>query len=312
MPGMAELSVYLIHWNAPEWCLSAVRSILASSGVRVSVVVVDNATLTNEQAAVLRAEGARVIRLGRNTGFSGAANTALRDWLTSQSTGEFCVIGSHDLHVQAGALLCLVATAQVYPEYGIIAPALTSPHAIGGGRWTGRRADILPLGDQVGLVECDWVCGACLLLRRRCVEQVGQFDERFGSYVEDVDYCLRARDLGWRVGVCMEARAWGLGAVSSQVSDMVYRNTLLLRVKRNGYRALMEEIPPLIVTLGRTCVGSVAPWRSATRRGASRAFLRSHVRTMLTAFDQTARIVRSGTICQSANRRRRVRTASSP
>jgi N-acetylglucosaminyl-diphospho-decaprenol L-rhamnosyltransferase len=56
--------------------------------------------------------------------------------------------------------------------------------------------------------------GTCLILRRTCIEQVGLFDEQFGSYVEDVDLGLRAREAGWSVRKIPEARASGVGSVS--------------------------------------------------------------------------------------------------
>lgn len=47
--------------------------------------------------------------------------------------------------------------------------------------------------------DVDWVTGACILLRKRFLDEVGKFDERFFMYYEDVDLCKRAWDAGWRV-----------------------------------------------------------------------------------------------------------------
>src|SRR5262249_43373524 len=47
--------------------------------------------------------------------------------------------------------------------------------------------------------DTDWGCGSFLLMRRACLEQVGELDERFFIYQEDVDWCLRARQTGWLV-----------------------------------------------------------------------------------------------------------------
>ena len=45
----------------------------------------------------------------------------------------------------------------------------------------------------------DWVSGACLVLRRDALDQVGLLDERFFMYFEDNDLCLRLRQRGWKV-----------------------------------------------------------------------------------------------------------------
>ena len=62
--------------------------------------------------------------------------------------------------------------------------------------------DYRDVGDVVDLeapANVDWVSGACMILRRRAVEQVGAFDERFFMYFEDADLCRRAREAGWLV-----------------------------------------------------------------------------------------------------------------
>ncbi len=47
--------------------------------------------------------------------------------------------------------------------------------------------------------DVDWLLGAALMVRRRALEEVGLMDERFFLYFEDVDWCRRYHDAGWRV-----------------------------------------------------------------------------------------------------------------
>jgi GT2 family glycosyltransferase len=47
--------------------------------------------------------------------------------------------------------------------------------------------------------EVDWITGACVLLRREAIEQVGLLDESVFMYSDELDWCRRAKSLGWRV-----------------------------------------------------------------------------------------------------------------
>lgn len=60
--------------------------------------------------------------------------------------------------------------------------------------------------DHRGRVECDWVSGCFMMIRREAFEQVGYFDNRFAKYFEDVDMCRRMSAAGWRVMINGAAR----------------------------------------------------------------------------------------------------------
>jgi GT2 family glycosyltransferase len=53
--------------------------------------------------------------------------------------------------------------------------------------------------DHNTTLECDWVAGACFLIRRELFDDIGLFDNSFYFGFEDVDFCYRAKKAGWRV-----------------------------------------------------------------------------------------------------------------
>jgi N-acetylglucosaminyl-diphospho-decaprenol L-rhamnosyltransferase len=253
----AALPVYVIHYRAPEWCRATVSSLLSGSQP-VRVHVVDNGGLgqfDDVDAVVLRQE--------RNRGFTGAANVALGHWL-STSDHQLCVITSHDLALEPDALGRLSEFAAGHPSAGVLGPNLTGTgrgHLRHYARAFARaRADHDPLSRPplVGGLRSAWVSGSCLVLRRECVEDVGPFDERFGSYCEDVDYCVRANVRGWDVAVVNDARGSTLGSASTGADRRMWSNWVLTGAKHLGLwpalRRLLQGVRRMAIATVRAIV----------------------------------------------------------
>lgn len=74
-------------------------------------------------------------------------------------------------------------------------------------------------GDQDPL-EVDWVSGACMLVRREAVSQVGGMDERFFMYWEDADWCRRMQNGGWKIVYLPEAAIFHACGQSSKTRPL--------------------------------------------------------------------------------------------
>ncbi|MGH9228130.1 MAG: glycosyltransferase family 2 protein [Acidimicrobiales bacterium] len=236
MPADA-LPVYLVHHDAPDWVRSSVASILRSD-TPVAVTVVDNGP---PQDLGLPAE-VRVLATGRNTGYAGAANAAITDWLSGDAA--YAVVGAHDLHVEPDTLRALVDAAESEPRAGVVAPTL-STNAVG-----------QAVGTQGALDLRAWVSGTCLLLRRSCIEAVGGFDELFGSYGEDDELCWRVRRAGWLVARVPGATGHGLGSgAGRRRRRLQYRNFVLLAYRTRGLRGALRiqagHVHMTAIALGR-------------------------------------------------------------
>lgn len=279
MPEALKVGVvpaYVIHWKAPAWCIATVRSLSASVGPRVVVTVIDNTEEEQPEIEALASEGVRVVRTGRNLGYTGGANFALEDW-RERPECSFALICCHDALLEPRALGMLLSVAVGHPEYGIIAPALISPFESSGGIWTGWGSWEEPLAGVEGLVARDWVSGTCMLVRRECALDVGGFDEMFGSYVEDIDYCLRAGDVGWKVGVVTDARVASHGSASPDARAMIEANTVLLVRKRRGRLVALVAAGRLGALAARRAGGACAWWRSRDQRRSSEVDMALHV-----------------------------------
>ena len=273
------LPVYVVHWNAVDWCVRAVRSMTASRDVRTRVTVVDNSSCADELRHRLASDVA-IIPAGRNLGYAGAGNLALRNWRETSPGIPYACLCSHDAMVEPSCLARLLDAAEADPGYGVLGPRLTTPTPSCGGAWDGRRAWHLGCDREERLLVIDrqWVSGTCLVVRDRCWEEVGGFDEDFHSYLEDVDLGLRCRDRGWKVGVVPAAMAGGMGSATPRHHALIVRNSVRLAAKRGGAGAGLSSVAYFCQRGARSLGGALWPGRQSPDRSAARAELRATVR----------------------------------
>jgi GT2 family glycosyltransferase len=219
------LPVYLIHFESPGWLGSSVDTIRRSEPA-VSLTVVDNGGLPPM-------DDLRVVRPAANVGYTGGANIGLREWLAGEE--PYAVVGAHDLLVEPRTLARMVALMDSRRDVGVLGPDF----------------DEDPRSE--GFAERPWIPGACLLLRRECIDAVGLFDERLGSYVEDVDLCYRATDGGWKVGIALGARARMIGHAldTDRRRALIDINWIFLLAKRGQWRTAFNRWIYQLVAMAR-------------------------------------------------------------
>ena len=103
------------------------------------------------------------------------------------------------------------------------------------------RTNILTLdSDGKTLIEADWVSGACMIVRRKAMEDIGAMDERFFMYWEDADWCKRMWQKGWKVvyNPCASIKHYIGGSSSKSIYRSVFsfhRSTYKFFKKYNKY-----------------------------------------------------------------------------
>ena len=213
------IAVYVVHWNRPEWCERSVESLAASRGAEIAVTVVDNASDRLPRLP----DDVMLARLDSNTGYTGGANFGLHEWLSS-GADSYCVIAAHDLLVEPTTLASLARVLDERPDLGIVGPRLIGDDTSDGGRI---------LAETSGVELREWISGTCMMIRRESALDVGGFDEAFGSYCEDVDYCIRAHASGWEVGITVGALASGIGTTGG-LGVRAPVNSVVLAWKHHG------------------------------------------------------------------------------
>lgn len=189
------------------------------------VVVVDNASPVSPE---VREEAIELHIMATNRGYGAACNVGFRLLTTQYPHLDAVAFLNPDLRLQAPSLSQLAAALSRLPPAGITTGLLCDRHgnrlASAWGRLSSARAFWYATGWSArgiraiagrlavgGLLTSaasmtrdelpvdGHVLGGAMLVRRRCFEQLGGFDERYFVYGEDADLCIRARQRGWQV-----------------------------------------------------------------------------------------------------------------
>jgi len=215
-PSLLDVSVCIANWNCRELLRNCLKSLLEQSqGVRLEVIVVDNASTDGAADMVAREfPHARLIRNSVNRGYAAANNQAAR-----QARGSYLLFLNNDTVVPSGTLAELVEFLDANPEVIAVGPQLVGTdgrpqtsyrrqptvaaflHRTWLFRLTGlmrgsyrayRRRTSAPLWP----CEVETLLGAALLIARQRFERLGGWDEGFVFGGEDLDFSLRARQHG--------------------------------------------------------------------------------------------------------------------
>ena len=226
-------SVIVVNWNTRDYLAECLASIVADGGVVLAgkdaaavqpgqvsaeVIVVDNAS-DDGSVAMIAAQfpQVRLLANDRNLGFAAANNQAI-----AQARGRVLFLLNPDAYIRPGALQALVRFLERRPQAAAVGPNVLNPD----GSWQAAVFRFPTLWDlfceavflsvllprsrlfarkEIGgfkrnrVREVDWIQGCALAVRREVWDAVGPFDEGYWMYVEELDWCRRASQQGFRL-----------------------------------------------------------------------------------------------------------------
>jgi len=231
--GRVDLSIIVVNWNggaALGACLES--AMLATRKVEAEIWLVDNASTDGsaEQAAGAHTQ-LRVLRNESNLGFARAANQAIE-----RASGEFVLLLNPDARIDEAVVLRMLELMQKEGLIGLAGcgsiDARDRPAPGYEMSYPGQRGTSITQAAGEGK-DVAWVSGACLIARRAMMDEIGPLDPEFFMYYEDVDWCYRARQAGWRVVTLSELTIrHDLGGSSAQVpKQQIARRAASSRVR---------------------------------------------------------------------------------
>ena len=229
---MPSVSAIIVNYNAGRVLNEAVNLLLGSASV-AKVIVVDNGSTDHSMDKFERLADSQsrltCIRNNKNLGFAKACNIAI----AAAGENDYLLFSNPDCLIDRDTLETLLASMESSPEAGMAGPLILNPNGTeqAGGRRTVPTpwrsfirafglyefreryprlfSDFLlhqqPLPD--GPMETEAISGACMLVRRDAMLDVGLLDEGYFLHCEDLDWCMRFHQRGWKIMFVPDARA---------------------------------------------------------------------------------------------------------
>ena len=213
MAESPEVAALLLNWRRASMTLQCLEDLLATTGVVLRVLVIDNGS-GDDSAAVLQG-GVRELEartshrieleaLAQNVGFAGGMNHGLR-W-AERCAARYVLVLNNDLRLRPDFLAPLVEVLANDPSVAAVGPTVLYPD---GRVWAeGGRTGFTPNAVQLcrhgktprprdhGPEAVEFLPAACVLFRTADLCAIGGFDESYFMYWEDVDLCDRLRARG--------------------------------------------------------------------------------------------------------------------
>ena len=256
--------VVIVNYRTPDLVVECLHSIAPeisqAGGIRVALV--DNASGDGSEEKLSKAIAKngwdawiRLLPQPRNGGFSYGNNAGIREALRQSPSPDYIMLLNPDTIIRPGAIQALARFLDRHPEAGIVGSLLENSN--GGIEPSAHNApsalselesgaSLAPLSrsllhytvtppPQATPHACDWVSGASLMMRRGVIESIGDMDEEFFLYFEEVDFCSRARNAGWQIWFEPASRVVHLEGASTGIGKTVRRRPTYWYDSRRRY-----------------------------------------------------------------------------
>lgn len=287
----AIISTIIVNFNAGSFLRQCVDSLL-NCPLEVEIIVVDNASTDGSLAALRGLPNVQIIKNPSNVGFAAACNSGVR-----VASAPVLLFLNPDCFFEPGTLGRLLAAIRADSRVGMVGGLLTNldgseqaggrraiptpwrsfVRAFGLARFSDRWPRLFfdfhlhkqPLPDQS--IEVEAISGACMMVTRAAMQDVGEWDEGYFLHCEDLDWCMRFRQKGWKILFVPSAQinhALGVCSKSRPIFVAWHKHKGMMRFYRKFFRHQYPGVLMGMVAFGVWLrFGLVAAYHTAARAG---------------------------------------------
>ena len=240
-----RVGIVIVTHNSARYIANLLDSIPSALGdVHARIIVVDSGS-SDDTTHIVRTRPDTELIATYNVGYGAAINLGA----ATLSNATALLVLNPDLRLSMNSVPALLDEL-ADPQVGIVVPKLTDERgilsyslrndptvarALGLG-WLKRATFSEIITDRVRYDSpsfVDWATGAAMLIRWSCFDNLGGWDPSYFLYSEETDFCIRARNQGWRIRFTPAAIAAHIGGGSGQ-NEMLHGMQLVNRVRLYG------------------------------------------------------------------------------
>jgi len=275
---VAIVILHFVNQKLTDQCLESVGK-LNRKGFELQTIVVNNNPQENLKDLEKKFGDFIFIETGKNLGFAGGNNLGIKQALGGKADWTFIV--NNDTILDKDLIVQLTKVGESGEKIGVLGPKIYfapgyefhkeryKPNERGKVIWfagglidwqnilaSHRGVDEVDKGQYEEQIETDFISGCAMMVKKEVFEKIGFLDEKYFLYLEDNDFCQRAKRAGFNLVYAPKARLWHANAGSSAVGGplqdyYITRNRMLFGLRYAPLRtkvALIRESIKILFT----------------------------------------------------------------
>ncbi|NQV29440.1 MAG: glycosyltransferase family 2 protein [Candidatus Marinimicrobia bacterium] len=204
------LSIIIVTYNSADTIEACLKAAQARIKEEYELIIVDNKSTDGTEKVIKDNFSLPVIKMAKNQGFSAGVNQGL-----ARSKGDWILLLNPDTELQSYSSLLkrkgdIIGGKQVQPSGKMIASFGSFPKRCNTLLYLTKLSRFLPRGATYHYntwnrdyyekdMDVDWVSGGLMLIKREVFKKIGDYDDKFFLYLEDVDFCYRAKKADFKI-----------------------------------------------------------------------------------------------------------------
>ena len=279
-----KVAIILVNLNQEEHTRQCLQSLGQLTYQNLEIILIDNGS-SDGSGAKIHKEFSTVLykHIESNTGFAGGNNIGIR--LALQGEADYVLLLNNDTIVDPDCIQPLVELDAANKDIGAQCGKIyfsSDPNKLwyAGGLYSVDKAlsihrgmHSVDNGQYNNVEETDFATGCMMFMGRSALEKVGFLDDSLFAYFEDVDWCLRARTLGYQIMYNPQSKIWHAISVTSKIDSASYlylqmRNKILMVRNHGRSGRWLTLLPYFVYFYGRNILRMALRHRSALRTSA--------------------------------------------